>query len=182
VAEADVGHLRAGMTATFTVDAYPGDKFTGAVRQVRDAPQIVQNVVTYDAVIDVGNEALKLKPGMTANVTFVWADQDNVLRVPNAALRFRAPADWLPPGAGAPGATRGRGRSEQRSVWVLRGDKPVNVALQTGVTDGTFTEVTAGELAEGDTVVTEVTGGKPAGAAGGPPGAGAGQNPFRRMF
>jgi HlyD family secretion protein len=91
VAEADVGRLRAGMKATFTVDAYPNERFTGVVRQIRNAPQTIQNVVTYDAVIDVENPELKLKPGMTANVTFTYADRKNVLRVPNSALRFRPP-------------------------------------------------------------------------------------------
>jgi HlyD family secretion protein len=89
VAEADVGKLEAGMDATFMVDAYPGERFKGKVRQIRNAAQTVQNVVTYDAVIDVDNSDLKLRPGMTANVTFVFANRDNVLRVPNAALRFR---------------------------------------------------------------------------------------------
>jgi HlyD family secretion protein len=89
VAEADVGKLEAGMDATFVVDAYPGERFKGKVRQIRNAAQTVQNVVTYDAVIDVDNSELKLRPGMTANVTFVFANRDNVLRVPNAALRFR---------------------------------------------------------------------------------------------
>jgi HlyD family secretion protein len=78
VAEADVGKLRAGMTATFTVDAYPSERFTGTIRQIRNAPQTVQNVVTYDAVIDVDNAELKLKPGMTANVTFIYAEKDSV--------------------------------------------------------------------------------------------------------
>jgi HlyD family secretion protein len=91
VAEADVGRLRGGMSASFTVDAFPGDVFRGAVRQVRNAPQTVQNVVTYDAVVDVDNPDQKLKPGMTATVTFVYAEKDDVLRVPNAALRFRPP-------------------------------------------------------------------------------------------
>jgi HlyD family secretion protein len=89
VAEADVGKLEAGMDATFVVDAYPGERFKGKVRQIRNAAQTVQNVVTYDAVIDVDNSDLNLRPGMTANVTFVFANRDNVLRVPNAALRFR---------------------------------------------------------------------------------------------
>jgi HlyD family secretion protein len=89
VAEADVGKLTAGMDATFVVDAYPGERFRGKVRQIRNAAQTVQNVVTYDAVIDVDNAELKLRPGMTANVTFVFANRENVLRVPNAALRFR---------------------------------------------------------------------------------------------
>jgi HlyD family secretion protein len=93
VAEADVGKLRPEMDATFTVDAYPQERFRGKVRQIRNAPQTVQNVVTYDAVIDVENPELKLKPGMTANVTFTYARRDDVIRVPNAALRFRPPAD-----------------------------------------------------------------------------------------
>jgi HlyD family secretion protein len=93
VAEADVGKLRPEMSATFLVDAYPQERFRGKVRQIRNAPQTVQNVVTYDAVIDVDNPDLKLKPGMTANVTFIYAEKLEVLRVPNAALRFRAPAE-----------------------------------------------------------------------------------------
>src|SRR5512136_479710 len=104
VAEADVGRLRPGMAATFTVDAYPSEVFRGVVRQIRNAPQTVQNVVTYDAVIDVENPELKLKPGMTANVTFVYAEKEDVLRVPNAALRFKPP-----PGLLAEGAARGNG-------------------------------------------------------------------------
>jgi HlyD family secretion protein len=93
VAEADVGKLTAGMEATFVVDAYPGERFKGKVRQIRNAAQTVQNVVTYDAVIDVDNGELKLRPGMTANVNFIFASRDSVLRVPNAALRFRPSQD-----------------------------------------------------------------------------------------
>jgi HlyD family secretion protein len=89
VAEADVGKLSAGMPATFTVDAFPGERFKGKVRQIRNAPQTVQNVVTYDAVIDVDNGDLKLRPGMTANVTFIAAEKDDVVRVPNAAMRYK---------------------------------------------------------------------------------------------
>jgi len=93
VAEADVGKLTSGMDATFFVDAFPGERFKGKVRQIRNAAQNVQNVVTYDAVIDVDNSDLRLRPGMTANVNFVFANRDNVLRVPNAALRYRPNAD-----------------------------------------------------------------------------------------
>ena len=93
VAEADVGKLTAGMDATFVVDAFPGERFKGKVRQIRNAAQTVQNVVTYDAVIDVDNAELKLRPGMTANVNFVFANREDVLRVPNAALRFRPSPD-----------------------------------------------------------------------------------------
>src|SRR5205823_282940 len=89
VSEADVGKLRPGMDAVFGVDAYPGDRFRGTIRQIRNAAQMIQNVVTYDAVIDVANPDLRLRPGMTASVTFVYAERGDALRVPNAALRFR---------------------------------------------------------------------------------------------
>jgi HlyD family secretion protein len=95
VAEADVGKLTAGMDATFVVDAYPGERFKGKVRQIRNAAQTLQNVVTYDAVIDVDNGDLKLRPGMTANVNFVFANREDVLRIPNAALRYRPAAEVL---------------------------------------------------------------------------------------
>jgi HlyD family secretion protein len=109
VAEADVGKLHDGMEATFLVDAYPNEKFSGRIRQIRNAPQTVQNVVTYDAVIDVANPELKLKPGMTANVTVIFAERQDVLRIPNAALRFRPPADMLAQlGGGRPGGGAGR--------------------------------------------------------------------------
>src|SRR5262249_20956640 len=91
VAEADVGKLDSGMNVTFTVDAFPNQPFKGAVRQIRNAATTVQNVVTYDAVIDVENPDLKLRPGMTANVTFVYADKQDALRIPNASLRFKMP-------------------------------------------------------------------------------------------
>ncbi len=170
VAEADVGRLSAGMTATFTVDAYPSETFQGAVRQIRNAPQTVQNVVTYDAVIDVANVALKLKPGMTANVTFVYAEKDDVLRVPNAALRFRPPPDLAAfsgaggrPGnrGGAPGAApppKPVQTPDQRTLWVVRDDKPAAVRVKTGISDGAFTEVVDGALEPGDAVVTDASG------------------------
>ncbi len=149
VPEADVGRLSQGMTATFTVDAYPGRHFTGVVRQIRNAPETIDNVVTYDAVLDVSNADLRLKPGMTANVTFVVDERDDVLRLPNAALRFRPPrdvarSDDLTPTA--PGL---------RNVWVLRGGKPVRVEVRTGITDGTFTEVVSGPIEAGDRVITD---------------------------
>src|SRR5512137_387622 len=106
VAEADVGRLKDGMAASFTVDAYPGEVFRGKIRQIRNAPQTVQNVVTYNAVIDVANPEFKLKPGMTANVTFVYAEKEDVLKVPNAALRFRPPPALLGDARG--GAQGGR--------------------------------------------------------------------------
>jgi HlyD family secretion protein len=89
VSEADIGRISVGQTATFTVDAYPNSPFTGKVSQVRNAPITIQNVVTYDAVVQVANPEMRLKPGMTANVTFLIAERRDTLKVPNAALRFQ---------------------------------------------------------------------------------------------
>jgi HlyD family secretion protein len=100
VSEADIGKLKAGMAAQFTVDAYPTKVFHGTIRQLRNAPQTVQNVVTYDAVIDVSNPNLELRPGMTANVTFVYDQRDGALRVANAALRFQPPPELTSGAAG----------------------------------------------------------------------------------
>ena len=173
VSEADVGKLRAGMPATFIVDAYPGERFEGQVRQVRNAATTVQNVVTYDAVIDVETKELKLRPGMTATVTFGWADRKDVLRVPNAALRFRPPADFL---AGAPGGLPSEPASpSRRTVWVLDQGKPRRVTVTAGITDGTVTEVVDGDLKAGDACIVEVGGEKKSAA-------GAGGAPPRRMF
>ena len=104
VSEADIGRISVGQTATFTVDAFPNTPFSGKVVQVRNAPITVQNVVTYNAVVQVANPEMKLKPGMTANVSFLIAERPRALKVPNAALRFQ------PDGAGQePGAQDGRG-------------------------------------------------------------------------
>jgi len=166
VGEADVGRLRAGMPATFTVDAYPGEVFQGTVRQIRNAPTTVQNVVTYDAVVDVANPELKLKPGMTANVTFVHARRDDVLRVANAALRFRPPqgsAAFQGRVADAPGGGPRHGAGSApaqgvRTVWALRGGQPVPISIRPGVSDGSMTEVVEGDLRAGDHVVTDAGG------------------------
>jgi HlyD family secretion protein len=193
VSEADVGKIVAGMPATFVVDAYPGERFVGKVRQVRNAATTVQNVVTYDAVIDVRNEELKLRPGMTANVTFVWADRKDALRVPNAALRFRPPAELVAPdrsgarnGAKDPAAGREaradeRAAPNERTVWVLRAGKPAPAKVKVGVTDGTVTEVLEGELAAGDACIVDVEGGAKSGSTGSS-GGGGGGGPPRRMF
>ena len=102
VTEGDVGKLRDNMRASFVVDAYANERFMGVVQQIRNAATTVQNVVTYDAVIEVENDELKLRPGMTANATFNYDRREDALRVPNAALRFRppparSPARFLPP-------------------------------------------------------------------------------------
>jgi HlyD family secretion protein len=155
VAESDIGRLRAGMNASFTVDAYPGEPFEGRIREIRNAAQVVQNVVTYDAVIDVANPDLKLKPGMTATVTVIADRRDAVVRVPNAALRFR------PEGA-AGGAA---GSRNARTVYVLVGGAPVPRQVKSGLSDGSFTEITDGELREGEAVIVGFAPGTPGAAA-----------------
>lgn len=95
VAESDVGKIRTEMNVEFTVDAFPNERFRGVVKQVRNSPTTVQNVVTYDAVIRVTNDELKLRPGMTANVTFILAERRDVVAIPNTALRFTPPAEII---------------------------------------------------------------------------------------
>ncbi len=177
VSEADVGRLQPGMEATFQVDAYAGERFTGKVRQIRNAPQTIQNIVTYDAVIDVENPELKLKPGMTANVSFVYAQKDDVLRIPNTALRFRPTPEqialWREPRPDAvPGDKGSRpgpapepaaaqagpkaGEAERgKAVWRMRQGRPERVSVVTGVSDGTLSELIEGEIQPGDALVID---------------------------
>jgi HlyD family secretion protein len=156
VAEADIGKIREGMRVEFTVDAHPGRTFIGRLRQVRDNAQTLQNVVTYDAVVDVDNGEGLLKPGMTANVTFTHAERADVLRVPNAALRFKPDAAVLSAmtDAGAPAASRG----DERTLWLLRAGRAVPIAVRVGITDGTSTEIVTGDARAGDSVIVEATG------------------------
>ena len=159
VAESDIGKLSEGMDVKFTVDAYPGERFKGSVRQIRNAAQTVQNVVTYDAVIAVDNADLKLKPGMTTNVTFLYADKPDVLRVPNAALRYKPSNDALPKVPSDAGKSKAERSSGQRTLWVLRDGQPQGVAVKIGISDGMQTEIVEGELKEGDEVITDSRGG-----------------------
>lgn len=139
VSESDIGGVAEGTTATFRVDAYPRHFFTGIVTQVRNAPISIQNVVTYDVVITVDNRELKLKPGMTANVTLVTGRKDNPLRVPNGALRFRMPDVPVD-------------RKITR-VWRLEHGFPQPATVTIGISDSLYTEITEGPLQEGDTVI-----------------------------
>lgn len=144
VDEADIGKVKVGQNVDFTVDAYADISFKGKVGQVRIAPITVQNVVTYDVVVTVDNPDFKLKPGMTANVSIIVADKKGVIRIPNAALRFRP-------------AERTKAKQPQKSpgVWVLENGKPKRISVTVGTSDGSFTELSAGELREGQDVVTE---------------------------
>jgi len=159
VDEADIGKIAPTQLVSFQVDAYPGKNFAGSVRQVRLAPVVDQNVVSYVTVIDVPNPELQLKPGMTANVAITIAHADDVLKVPNAALRFR-PDEATLQGHGQsaqarPGQAAGRTRGT-RQVWVMNGETLTPVTVQTSVNDGTTTAITGGSLQEGAHVVTGV--------------------------
>ena len=151
VDEADVGQVRMGQPATFTVDAYPGTLFKGGVTQIRQAPINVQNVITYDVVVGVDNSSLKLLPGMTANVKVLTAEVDNVLRVPNAALRFR-PLDLKPDSSTVRAAGK---KSAGSTIWILdQNGKPEQIQVKLGISDGNFTAVDSGDLKAGDRVIT----------------------------
>ena len=158
VGEADVGRLTAGMKASFTVDAYPTKQFIGTLRQIRNASQTLQNVVTYDAVINVENPDLLLRPGMTANVAFVSAQKDNVVRLRNGALRFQPDPQILARlGVSDPAQTSSPQDPNRKTVWVLRDNKPVSVAVSTGVSDGTWSELVQGDVHPGDVLITDMT-------------------------
>ncbi|MBZ5611374.1 MAG: efflux RND transporter periplasmic adaptor subunit [Acidobacteriia bacterium] len=153
VSEADVSRVKLNQPATFTVDAYPGETFRGEVWQIRQAAINVQNVITYDVVISVSNQDLKLFPGMTANVRVLVDSHANVLRVPNAALRFRPP-QAAQPAVAQPGRA-GRRVAPAPTVWLLqKNGELASVRIQTGLTDGVVTEVAGGDLKPGAEVVT----------------------------
>ena len=147
VSESDVGAIKEGDPATFTVDAYPNRVFKGVVSQVRQSPQTVQNVVTYDAVISVDNGDLALRPGMTASTQVITDQRNDVLRLPNQALRFN-------PSVVQAAEVSGSGQSR---VWVLRDGHISPVVVKPGLNDANFTEVAEGDLQPGDQVVTAET-------------------------
>jgi len=166
VSESDIGGITEGKDAAFTVDAYPGVRFEGVIRQVRLAPINVQNVVTYNVVVAVDNKDLRLKPGMTANVSIIVAQKDQVLKVPNAALRFSPPQSERAEGASSGGkpvradagsysrADSVNSGGQARKVWKLGvTGEPEPVAVHTGISDGVSTEVLEGTVADGEMVV-----------------------------
>jgi len=173
VDEADVGSVVVGQKASFTVSAYPSRKYPASVTRVAFGSTITENVVTYVTYLDVDNSDLSLRPGMTATATITATERNNVLLVPNTALRFTpstaAPAASSAGGTGIVGSlmprmprtggTRRQGAANGstagvRQVWVLRDGVPVSVAVTPGISDGRMTEVTGGELQEGMLVIT----------------------------
>jgi HlyD family secretion protein len=171
VSEADVGGVKPAQRSYFTVQAYPNRTFWGSVRQIREGPITVQNVVTYDVVIDIKNDDLALFPGMTADAHIITAERSNVLRVPLPAIRFNPEGVARTPRAGGQArngvqgrdggtsaeerhADSGRGVPGGRSqLWLLRDGKLVSVRVRTGLDDGTLVEVSGEDLKVGDVVV-----------------------------
>jgi HlyD family secretion protein len=158
VDEAEIGRIRADTPVTFTVDAFPGEIFTGRVAQIRKAPQVVQNVVTYTVVVAAPNPAGKLLPGMTANVRFVVAHEPNALKVPNTALRFD------------PGTLPATTPAAVSHVWTVGADgRPASVPVTVGISDGTSTQIVRGEIAEGAAVIVGGEASAPATSSSAPP-------------
>ncbi len=147
VDEADIGTVKTDQNVEFTVDAYPDIIFKGKVSQVRNSPINVQNVITYDVIIKVDNSDLKLKPGMTANVSIIIAGKENVLIASSAALRFK-PYD------------KASGEPEQKgyAVWIIENNKPKRMKITPGISDGNFTEILSDTLEEGLEVIVESLG------------------------
>lgn len=171
VDEADVGQVHEGQTATFNVDAYAGRKYPASITRVGYGSQTKDGVVSYKTILKVSNDDLSLRPGMTATSEITTATRENVLLVPNAALRFTPPQQSgndskkndsfvssllpKPPASTSskPATPSGKGSSQQ--VWVLRDGQPAAVPITVGVSNGRHTEVTGGELKPGMQVITE---------------------------
>jgi HlyD family secretion protein len=144
VDEADVSNVKVGQDVDFQQDAYPDVTFKGKVLQVREASAILQNVVTYDVVVQVDNKDLRLMPGMTAQVSIITSVVRNVLRIPNGALRFRPMQNGKPV---AP--ARGPG------IWTLENNKLKRIPVKIGFSDGTYTELVSGDVKEGEIMIID---------------------------
>lgn len=152
VDEADVGRVRSGQKMRFTVDAFPGERFTAQVTQIRKAPQINNNVVTYSVMATLDNPDLKLLPGMTASARILTEERKDVLKLPNEALRFRPmQADGTPIKLDV--RSREEGPGIPGRIWVLKNGQPAPVAVRLGVSDGKNTELLKGDLAEGGEII-----------------------------
>jgi len=150
VDEADVGEVKEGQNALFTVDAYPNRQFKARIEKLRYASTTTNNVVSYVAVLSVNNSDLALRPGMTATAEITTAEKTNVLLVPNGATRF------TPPDMTAPAEKNSDASIIRKTVWVMKDGKPQPVSLHLGLTNGQQTEVIDGDLKEGDIVLTDL--------------------------
>ncbi len=146
VSEADIASVKEGQEAEFTLDGYPDTTFKGIVRQVRLSPTTVSNVVTYTVVVAVDNEDLKLKPGMTANVSIITSKREHVLCIPSFALKFT-------PDPNGP-------KHREQGIWILKGHKPKRIPVKTGLSDDSYTEIISNNIKEGDLVITGIKGDK----------------------
>lgn len=146
VSEADIGSVKEGQEAEFTLDGYPDTTFKGYVKQVRLSPTTVSNVVTYTVIVSVDNEDLKLKPGMTANVSIITARHKDVLCVPNFALKFTPNPNGK--------------KFKEQGIWVLAGHKLQRITVKTGLSDDAYTEIVSGNIKEGDNIATGIKGEK----------------------
>ena len=146
VSEADIGKVKEGQDVEYTLDGYPDTTFKGKVTQVRISPTTVSNVVTYSVIVGVDNKDLKLKPGMTANVSIITAKHENVLCVPNFALKFT-------PNPEGP-------KYEKQGIWVLIKHHLERIEIATGLSDDSYTEVISPYIKEGDTVIVGIKGKK----------------------
>lgn len=141
VSEADISKIQEGQDVEFTVDSYPEEIFNGKVTQIRNSPETIQNVVTYNVIVQVGNKSQKLKPGMTANVFLITEKKSNILMVSNKALRF------------IPDVNKEIKRYKTPGVWVLSDEKPVRIAVKTGISDESFTEIQTDKLKLGQEIL-----------------------------
>jgi len=150
ISESDIGAIKVGNRATFTVESFPDHPFEGVITQVRQSPQTIQNVVTYDATIDAPNPQQLLKPGMTATARVIVEERRNVLRAPNAAFRYAplASASRLDASTDVSGLP-----NEAARLWVLRDNIPYPIVVTSGLVDDSFTEVVKGDLQSGDDVI-----------------------------
>ncbi len=180
VDEADVGQVAEGQEVSFTVDAFPQSSFKGVARLIRNSPENVQGVITYQTVIEVANPEQRLRPGMTANVAVVVAKKKNVLAIPNAALRFRPPESFWrknPEGKDATSVEKKKGKRVKSHVtlWCLKKGAPESAKVKIGITDGAYTEVKEG-LEEKDVVVLSARSAETSGPRAASP---AGKSPVR---
>ena len=145
VSEADIGKVKEGQEVEYTLDGYPDSIFTGVVTQVRLSPTTESNVVTYTVIIEVENEESKLMPGMTANVSIITDKKENILTVPNQALKFTT--------------VDNKQKYDQKGIWIKQKNKPTRVSVETGVSDDSYTEIISDKVKDGDIVYIGSRGG-----------------------